>query len=291
MATELIGTIHQFRNNCKDTIVSWCKDAAKTVCLPLTGGTISGNVTVNGTTNLKGVTTVDSTLNAKSGIFRSTNDGGIIQTLAPGEAASDTVNGSIVNVDIGWKYSTSYGPVISFRSSKYVNNPGRLDLHTRTPDHTYILSLLNDGKILWDGPTPANTDSTNHLATTRWVQNVLANMTKGYNTSNGTRYIKFPNGLMICAGYAANVTAGTIVNFPVAFKNMPDVVATRHWGGTGDASVGASSVVGSVPVHVYSTTTASFRIGVHTNTSADATAYLGGNYTIYAMWVAVGEWK
>ena len=288
---ELVGSIHQFLNNCKETIVSWCKDAAKTVCLPLTGGTISGNVTVNGTTNLKGVTTVDSTLNAKSGIFRSTNDGGIIQTLAPGEAASDTVNGSIVNVDIGWKYSTSYGPVISFRSSKYVNNPGRLDLHTRTPDHTYILSLLNDGKILWDGPTPANTDSTNHLATTRWVQNVLANMTKSYNSSTSLRYVKFPNGTMICAGYAGNVKAGSVITYPVAFKNPPVVLACRHWGGNGDASVGATSTAGSAPVQVYNTIATSFRIGVHTASSADTSTYTSGTTTICAMWIAFGEWK
>ena len=134
-------------------------------------------------------------------------------------------------------------------------------------------------------------DNSNKIATTAWVNQVLANMTKGYNTSNGTRYIKFPNGLMICAGYAANVKAGAVVTFPVAFKTMPDVVATRHWGGNGDANSGASSTIGSVPVQVYNTTTSSFRIGVHADSAADAAAYLEGSNTIYAMWIAFGEWK
>ena len=84
MASELIGTIHQYINRCKDTIVEWCKDAAKTVCLPLTGGTINGNVTI------KGETTVNDKLHAQGGIFRETTNGRQFQLFHPGIEDTET---------------------------------------------------------------------------------------------------------------------------------------------------------------------------------------------------------
>ena len=66
--TELVGSIHQFLNNCKDTIVSWCKDAAKTVCLPLSGGSMNSgaNITTTGTVT-SGKVVVDTNTNIDNG--------------------------------------------------------------------------------------------------------------------------------------------------------------------------------------------------------------------------------
>jgi len=286
---DLVGSIHQFLNNCKDTIVSWCKDAAKTVCLPLTGGTVNGNVSTKKLT----ATSVNSSGDVYSkhiSIDNPSTTGAIViinTTTSYNDIYATSENNDDEDKRIGF---------IRFNP----NRDGYKEIEMVVPQminnslkySTIRTGMNSSGEFYTKAMTPTSvTDNTNNIATTYWVNQALANMTKGYNTSNGTRYIKFPNGLMICAGYAANVTAGSVVNFPAAFKNMPDVVIVRHWGGTGDSTVGASSTVGSAPVQVYNTTVSSFRVGVHTATAADSSAYINGSYTIYAMWIAVGEWK
>lgn len=292
---ELVGSIHQFLNNCKDTIVSWCKDAAKTVCLPLTGGSING--TVKNTLSSDIVQPEQKVeFTQFEGNMGSNDFWRIAVGISPYENPGADSGYSYISLDI----SDDNNEQLLVR--RYTGTNTWLETNIKK-----ILTLLDaNGNSIFPGSitatavlttgdstskTQALTDNSTKIATTAWVNQVLANMTKGYNTSNGTRYIKFPNGLMICAGYAANVTAGSVVNFPAAFKNMPDVVIVRHWGGTGDSTVGASSTVGSAPVQVYNTTVSSFRVGVHTATAADSTAYINGSYTIYAMWIAVGEWK
>ena len=308
---DLVGSIHQFLNNCKDTIVSWCKDAAKTVCLPLSGGSMNSgaNITTTGTVTSGKIVIDKSYIDNGVAILKDSNPRiKMINTNIASGVIPESDVGSTVAFQTGDDVSISH---IQFAANKISNNT---DVRTMVymcthdffnPDSYTSIAMYHDATsgfytysphpMKFDASTnkfvlnPA--DNSNKIATTGWVNQALANMTKGYNTSNGTRYIKFPNGLMICAGYAANVTAGSVVNFPAAFKNMPDVVIVRHWGGTGDSTVGASSTVGSAPVQVYNTTVSSFRVGVHTATATDSTAYINGSYTIYAMWIAVGEWK
>ena len=306
MASELIGTIHQYINRCKDTIVEWCKDAAKTVCLPLTGGTINGNVTI------KGETTVNDKLHAQGGIFRETTNGRQFQLFHPGiedtetslEAKANTGT-NILNVDVGWNYANFDGALIGFRSADYPEAAGLLNLYTRTAEHTYALSLNNTGRITWSGPVPEVTDNSSHLATTAWVNNYMnqmANGTLGSTATGNARYIKFPNGKLICSGLLWNVYSGTRISFPVPFVGMePHVVISRHWGGNNtNPEAGATWAVGSAPLQVYDTSTTvsssnktytGFRVGVYTHNSTDMTQYINKQQTIYGMWIAFGEWK
>lgn len=227
----ILSSVEQFLNNCKETITGWFSTWANTNIkgkyLPLTGGTLTGEVTVN------------DKLNAENGIFRVTDNGRVFQIETGVETsdedidAKETTGADILNIDVGWNYAKRDGALIGFRSEDFPSNPGGLDLYTRTSERSYTLSLTNDGRIVWNGPIPESTENSGHLATTAWVNNRIASIpsvgtyTLPTASSNVKGGVKIGNGLQI-TNEAINIKLPTGSNLSVDANGLKCTYKYTH---------------------------------------------------------------
>ena len=227
----ILSSVEQFLNNCKETITGWFSTWANTNIkgkyLPLTGGTLTGEVTVN------------DKLNAENGIFRTTPNGRIFQIEHGLEDTEEAIEAKeaagtdVLNIDIGWNYANKDGALIGLRSEDAVDGPGMLNLYTRTSEKSYTLSLTNDGRIVWDGPVPENTENSGHLATTLWVNNRIASIpsvgtytlpTASSSTKGG---VKIGNGLQV-TNEAINIKLPTGSNLSVDSNGLKNTYKYTH---------------------------------------------------------------
>lgn len=315
MASELIGTIHQYINRCKDTIVEWCKDAAKTVCLPLTGGNVTG--TIN-TTKL--------TVNTESSI-----DNGTLILKKQGDNSSDiilrlaeTVQPRTNNVPSDQKWAGIYARSVSgydvgkffTRVSPDKTTESVVCVHSYDNSSHYHLSINyspTEG-VYTQAPTPSSaTDNSTKIATTAWVNNFLSSVssesvkwqktevtasaatsTKPQGMVNQT-CVRLREGLQICFGIVANAKPNYLVTFAKPFINAEyAVTATLHYGGSesGTGLIGSRAHEDS-SVHVYQTNATSFRLG-RDMFYADYNSWINQGVDIglgWVEWIAIGWWK
>ena len=330
----LNGSILQLINSCKTTIEGWINTIAAKY-LPLSGGTVNGDVNINATTttnilhvneppNVSGAITISRTGNT-SGV---PNGGPYIDfkilDITKGEwpATGVTKHSDLFfysnDNSIG---ENRYGAIESYIS------PTRIGMSMNC--YTNEVSTQNDNiGIMWNkdngfwtyAPHPkkldtsTNTfvlntaDSSNKIATTYWIRQALPNLVGGtFNIgasseagTGGTiyqKYIKFPNGYLICHGTLWGIQPGDWITFLVPFIQEPSIVATRHYGSNNGADAGFSyQDTESAPLHVYNTSNyttsgstrnyTGFRIGVY-----ESKLNWGTDNKVYGMWIAIGRWK
>ena len=297
---DLVGSIHQFLNNCKDTIVSWCKDAAKTVCLPLSGGSMNSgaNITTTGTVNV-GKITVDTDNVIDGGILTLKSATPYIQ-INDTRLTSGTVPSS--NTDTGVYFRDKDGKNIGLIYSTASRISNNTDVRTMThmcthdffnPGSHGVIGVYHDATNgFWTySPHPmkldTNTnkfvinpaDNSNRIATTGWVNEFLKQVNrdatkwvttevttgttdKPQGTVNQT-CIRLKEGIQICFGIVSYAKPNYLVTFTKPFiDGCYAVTATLHYGGSSSGSgLIANKAHEDSSVHVYDTRNTSFRLG------------------------------
>lgn len=240
--------------------------------LPLSGGTVTGGLTVEGgiTGNLAG--NADTATNATN----DANGNPIASTYLP--LAGGTMSGAIKwdglsssnkfyagftegdgSRDIGWA-STSHGAKIALRSADYdrdgTASVGEFIIIADNGTNEKNLCGRVNGSLLWDS---------------KEVERVNA---------SGSNYIRYESGLQICWGHTGNKTAtagstSQVVTFPVAFKNSDYAVSVTSRYVSGSWTNNTTLINGN--------TTTSVELFLQNITSSA--------YTFYFVWMAVGYWK
>lgn len=322
MASELIGTIHQYINRCKDTIVEWCKDAAKTVCLPLTGGTINGDINITGKINNKSANVMHPEEKVEYTQLEGNMGANDFWRLAvgvsyPGTSENDS-GSSYLSIDISDDNNEQllvrrYTGTNTWLETNIKKTLTLLDPTGNSifPGSITATSVLTTGDST--SKTQAVTDNSTKIATTAWVNNFLnavssesvkwqkaevtasaATSTKPQGAVNQT-CVRLREGLQICFGLVSNAKPNYLVTFAKPFINGEyAVTATLHYGGneSGDGLVGHRAHEDS-SVHVYQTTATSFRLG-RDMFYADYNSWINQGVDIglgWVEWIAVGWWK
>lgn len=189
--------------------------------MPLTGGSITGNLSVSGTItgNVTGDVTGDVTGTASGNLpliggaltGDLTISGKLLGSNSNNTATLFFVGNSRSEYDgyTGLYGANSYNNGASiFMYGKNNEAAGRFDIHAFDGTNRKTLFGNANGSLTWNG---------------KEVERVNA---------SGTNYIRFESGLQICWGYTTATTAGTTVTFPVAFANTNYSVVPQT-GGSG----------------------------------------------------------
>lgn len=158
--------------------------------LPLSGGTITGNLTVSGT--LTGTAsgnlplsggTMTGAIEGNGIVIKNTGDNGLIQILAGTDATSS--------------YITVYG--------KSSANPGLINIRAYDGTNSKYLTLASDGTCTWGGKNVESVES------------------------SGSDYIRYTNGVQICKGYTGSVSSTeTTVTYPQPFSSSPQITISSN---------------------------------------------------------------
>lgn len=233
--------------------------------LPLSGGAITGNLSVSGTITGNVTGTASGNLPLSGG----TMTGNII--FGNNEAYIQKQNADIVHrnqLEIGWgRPETSDG-------GEWFLDGAKIALHSYNANNS---SFDNGGFVI------SATDGTNHPQFTGYPDGRLTWVDKEIERieSSGTNYIRYVNGLQICWGHSANKTVNgsnsvsQVVTFPVAFKDSDYAVSftSRYSGGSWTNNT----------LVINNNTTTSIELFLQNVT--------GSAYTFYFVWMAVGYWK
>lgn len=168
--------------------------------LPLTGGSITGNLSVSGTITGDVTGTASGNLPLSGG----TLTGGLY--LNP-----DTTSGKggvVGRTDSGIRLAaeafgvSSAGAYIDLVGRNYSTNAGAFNIAANSATASKLLTGKTDGSLKW-----ANKE----------IERVNA---------SGTKYIRYESGLQICFSSTSASNAGTSVTFPVAFSSNPVITVS-----------------------------------------------------------------
>ena len=182
--------------------------------LPLSGGTVSGDLTVTG--NIAGslVGNVTGLASGNLPLAGGTMTGAIKYAGTNSEEFSLGLS-SATNVDFGWTYGNKDGAIIGLRSNSDTNS-GEFELSARNKSLSKSLIGKPDGTLTWGG---------------KKVERVNA---------SGSNYIRYESGLQICWGESPSVkTSGVVLTFPVPFSAPPKAAVS---GGSGTVTYGWSNI-------------------------------------------------
>ena len=235
--------------------------------LPLTGGTITGNI--NGQHPFAKGTTPSAANNYRAFYFVGNNSNGYTEGCL-GLLENKVTSGNVVST-----YIRAVGNAVN--STTYCQISVNVDA---------------SGNVYTAAPTPEQTDSSTKIATTAHVKACVPKSIGGaqrpvYTNSNGvitactatgsngglegvqtfgTNYIRYASGLQICWASEVGVTSTSVtVTFPVAFTAMPICACSQ----TNNDHM----------VNIYDVSATNFR----THTASGS----GGN----VRWIAIGKWK
>ena len=322
MADTLTGSFSQFINKCKDRIVDWCKDASKTVCLPLTGGSMSSgaNITTTGTVT-SGKVVVDTNTSIDDGVLSLKGENR--------KAFIYEINNTIESGANATYPSTDYDAGGLWIRDKNNNNLGLFNYRLNSTSsqvwmcvHNYLnanshalIGIIHnkDKGFYTECVSPnSNVTTTNQIATTGWVNSLFTSVktdatkwvktevTAGNATTNNPKgvvnqtCVRLKEGIQICWGLVSNAKPNYLVTFSKPFISATySVTATLHYGGSGSGSgLIDSRAHEDSSVHVYDTTTSSFRLGRDMYVT-DYNNYINNGTEIglgWVEWIAIGWW-
>lgn len=106
----------------------------------------------------------------------------------------------------------------------------------------------------------------------------VVNILQDSDIENGTNYIKFPNGTLICYGtlQVTDESAYTTVKYPISFISAPCVLVTNNFSFS-NLIVWSVSYLKVDSFNAYMNTPSDFRPG--------------NGLTADAEWIAIGRWK
>ena len=212
-----------------ESIKSKIKDWSKEVCLPLSGGTMKGNINASGynITATKFIGNLQGKADSATKANQDKNGKDITGYLYKTEDLTLNSNAEILTVG-------NISEILNSFCTKFKNIQGTASYGENSP--TSIKSL-NDNKApktspAFSGtptsPTPATSDNSTKIATTEFVRNLinqfkndgtLGGIVGGSLTQNG--WVKFSNGLILQWGFRSDTGyGGRAVTFPIAFTKQ-----------------------------------------------------------------------